>query len=90
MTTKKGTQMNDHQNVAVYINQKLLQCPITGAESENMTSAKQWLALIVSGQFIVVSAEEQQNAKVQPDLLDRYAVGNGISDDAETSPGGTD
>ena len=46
--------MNDSQQVAAFILSKLRQAPMTGDESESVSSAKQWLLMIQNGQLIVV------------------------------------
>ena len=52
--------MNDHQQVAAFILSKLRQAPMTGDESELVSTAKQWLIMIQNGQFQIVDTVSEQ------------------------------
>jgi hypothetical protein len=84
--------MNDHQQVAAYITEKMRQSTITGEEAETMASAKRWLALIASGQFVVVSLNQGEgNGKAIPaGAANGAGAGDGDGyEDPDYSPGGT-
>ena len=72
--------MNDHQQVAAFIISKLRQAPMTGDESELVSTAKQWLIMIQNGQFQIVDTvspkKEAGDKDKQPDA-DPKSPGNG-------------
>ena len=60
--------MNDHQQVAGFILSKLRQAPMTGDESELVSSAKQWLGMIQRGQLQLSDMSQALEDKTPPDL----------------------
>ena len=64
--------MNENQQVAQYLFEKMRGVMIPGEESEMMSSAKRWLALIANG---VLHVQEQEPAGPNPD-----ANGSGLPD----------
>ena len=65
--------MNDHQQVAGFILSKIRQAPMTGDESELVSSAKQWLMMIQQGQLQIMESQTALEDKVPPDMK----LGNG-------------
>lgn len=60
--------MDQHQQVATYIFEKLRTAQINGDESETMSSAKQWLTMIANGQMVVSQVEAPKpDAEAKPD-----------------------
>ena len=66
--------MNDHQQVAAFILGKLRQAPMTGDESEMVSSAKQWLLMIQQGQLQITDATKALEDKVP--LESKIPIGN--------------
>ncbi len=66
--------MNDHQQVAAFILSKLRQAPMTGDESELVSSSKQWLSMIQQGQLQVTDAQKALEDKIPPDM--KLPIGN--------------
>ena len=60
--------MNDHQQVAAFILGKLRQAPMTGDESELVSSSKRWLTMIQQGQFQITDMSQALEDKTPPDL----------------------
>lgn len=55
--------MNEHQKTAAYVLEKMRSVGIPGEESELHSQAKQWLALIVNGQFNVEENSDDGDGK---------------------------
>ena len=75
--------MNDSQQVATFILNKINQAPMVGEEAEAVTSAKQWLALIANGNLIVTQGEKRE----EPTIPDNAAANNGDGRGIEAATG---
>ena len=69
--------MNDHQQVARYIFEKLSTVQIVGNESETLSSAKQWATMIANGMLVVSQPEKPD--ETDSDIPDTAAA-NGSGD----------
>lgn len=72
--------MNDHQQVASFVLGKLRQAPMTGDESEAVSSAKQWLMMIQQGTLQVTDVSKALVDATPPEAKPPDGNGEDTSD----------